>query len=221
MNTQQPAHIMPSFDGVWMMDDTNTQAAQGISGKHVLDAATARGILANPGAYPYRAVQQTNGTPYFEAIEQDASGQRRLLRHYLFADPHNMEDVNSTMDWVFTVSRADGVISVLPYEIRRAPGADFVGSVRYGDVRTVVYSDTRQSGQVFLNVSATDAAARPAVRQAWRNLQTTVLDNEGMAAMAHMVLDMTGKCGHNHALHLKRPDHSRKTGWKGTQFRCE
>lgn len=209
--------LFPTFEGVWFVDDNNILAAQNFNKTPLLSARDARIVLQNPTPYPYQQIKQPNGKPYAHIIEDGV-----LKRHYIFVDPEAPQDPSSAIDFVFTVHELNNIIVCLPHEVRRGQNADFIASVTHNCCsggRTMLYSDTGVHTQkTIFNMASSGSDMVAEIRQAWQNTQALSLNNEGLAALHHLILDMTGHCSPNHHNHAHLSQYTQQKNWKGAKL---
>lgn len=214
----------PQFDRMLLVHDGVLQDPQyraaltRINGNHLLTKADSETLLFHTGNLAYTQLRQKNGTPYFE-VEVDG----KLKRHYVFVDPEYPDDPTSAVDVVCGVGLVQGRIVVLPEKIERGPNAFFIMAVGFecceGSARTILYSDTKpDTGQAFLNTALSGGNVRSGIQQLWDRLAVRELDTGGQAALAHLIADMTGVCGHGFAGHMQRMDYKAQKNWQGPQI---
>jgi hypothetical protein len=211
MTTSPIPQLAPEFEAILMLHDGIADALGQIKSNQLLPASAAKEILQSAEQYPYAQLTQPDGKPYLE-VRMDG----KVKRHYIFADPEEPFDASRMVVMTCAVSLDRGVIVVMPETLSRGPEADFVMSAKYGCCpggRTMIYSDTSQSRGVFMNMASSGGDVRAEIRQVWARLQGNVLDANGMKAIEHLALDLTGRCSsHEHA---QRTDHTQASTWKG------
>ena len=204
MTAQNNIELAPQFEGVLMPHDGIMQALADISREKLLPADAVRKVLLGE-KYPFTQVKGRDGKPYIQMWEGKA-----LQRYYIFMDAQEPDNPARMLALVCNVTRdtRSGVILVMPHEVLRGAEADAVLSVKYGCCKdggpTVVYTDTRANGQVFACVRSSGTDVRAYIASQWAGLQVRVLDANGMAALHHMALDLSGRCGTGLAGHDSR-----------------
>lgn len=215
MNTQNPPELAPQFEAVLLLHDGIMGSLAQIRPDRLLPAPAMRNILLESERYPYTQLTQPNGRPYMQ-VPQDGV----LKRYYIFADPEEIDNPVRmvAMECDVEMDRS-GVIKVMPSRLMRGAEADVFMSVKFGccspGSRTVIYSDTSQTQGVFVNMSSSGNDVRSEIRAIWNNLKVTVLDDKGAAALHHLVMDMSGRCGSGHASHAARADYGRGASFSG------
>jgi len=216
----QTQELAPAFEAALMLHDGIMPALAAVSAGKLLPVDAARKVLLAPEKYPYKLLAAPDGRPY----AQMAAGQA-LKRYYIFADADEIDNPARMFALVCNVTRdaRTGIILVMPEEIIRGPEADFVMSVKYGCCtnggRTFVYSDTSQSKGVFANIRSSGSDVREYIRDAWDRLQVQVLDANGMAALHHLSLDLTGRCAHGANGHAARANYTAAGALQGRGLR--
>ncbi|MBU6234362.1 MAG: hypothetical protein KGQ41_00825 [Alphaproteobacteria bacterium] len=203
--------LAPNFEAVLMPHDGNVEALARLSSTALLPVDVARTVLVSSEKYPYAPVKAPDGRPYFQTPLDGV-----LKRYYMFVNPEAPYDATNMLALQCNVIKEvkTGIIVVTPEALLRGSEADAALSIKFGCCaggRTMVYTDRKASGQVFLRVAFSGADVRSEMQTIWRGLKLVTLDEKGMAALAHMVADMRGTCqGHTHA---QKADYTRTQNW--------
>ena len=205
--------LAPTFEAVLMPHDGNVEALAKLSSKTLLPVDVASKVLVTSQKYPYRQLKAADGKPYTQTVVDGA-----LKRFYIFANPDDINDTASLLALQCNVTLdKSGIILVMPEALLRGADADVALSVKFGCCasggRTMLYSDRKADGSVFLRIAFSGADVRGEIQNVWRNLKLVSLDAKGVAALKHLADDMTGQC-QGHA-HTGKPDYSRASSWAG------
>lgn len=215
MNQLKPVVEMPDFESVVIpADQTDYDLAMSV-GQQMLAPATLSDHFINGRVTRYIPITQPNGMPYYKTV---IDGTPKLF--YMFGlpkeegsrdyydDPNYMIAVECRLQEDIPGAR----YSIHAEKIHRGPEANFVMAVSY-----LCCSDNGRNPKRVLLRSVGDATLakgysargmKPGIMAMWQSItQVNVLGGNGLNAIRHLALDVTGKCNHqsaDHALSVKR-----------------